>query len=63
MNPGGVEGPVNNTTRMFVDELRTRYLWQQRISCDTHELSEPEEYKLYPRGWFFTIPLYCLLEN
>ncbi|MCK5785182.1 MAG: hypothetical protein KAH54_01345 [Candidatus Sabulitectum sp.] len=60
MNPGGVEGPVNNTTRMFVDELRTGYLWQQRVSCDTHELSEPEEYMLHPRGWFFENPIVLL---
>ena len=60
MNPGGVEGPVNNTARLFVDELRTGYLWQQRVSCDTHELSEPEEYMLHPRGWFFDNPIVLL---
>ncbi|MCK5035732.1 MAG: hypothetical protein KAS73_07570 [Candidatus Sabulitectum sp.] len=60
MNPGGVESPVNNTARMFVDQLRTGYLWQQRISCDTHELSQPEEYNLYPQGWFFENPVVLL---
>jgi len=60
MTPGGVEGPVNNTTRMFVDELRVGYLWQQRVSCDTHELCEPQEYMLHPRGWFFDNPIVLL---
>jgi len=60
MNPGGVEGSVNNTARMFVDELRTGYLWQQRNSCDTHELTEPEEYQLHPGGWFFDNPVVLL---
>ncbi len=54
MNSGGLEGPVNSVVRMFVDQLRTGYMWQQRLSCETHELSNPVEYLLYPRGWYFS---------
>ncbi len=60
MNTGGLEGPVNNVTRMFIDQLRTGYLYQERISSDNHELDNPIEYLMYPRGWYFSNPVILL---